>query len=100
MSAKDLVEKAIGGHQIAIFSKSYCPYCKRAKQLLKDNYPDATSVIYELDEMGEGSDIQAYLLQKTGQRTVPNVFIGQEHIGGCDDTVKAHSTKAIAPLLK
>ncbi|KXN84979.1 Glutaredoxin-2 [Leucoagaricus sp. SymC.cos] len=76
MSTKDLVEKAIANNKIAIFSKSWCPFCARAKALLKEKYPEATSVIFELDEREDGADIQNYLHQKTLQRTVPNIFIG------------------------
>ncbi|KAI0081112.1 glutaredoxin-domain-containing protein [Panus rudis PR-1116 ss-1] len=75
MAAKDLVEKTIADNKIAIFSKSYCPYCRRAKALLTSEFPDAQTAILELDEMDEGSEIQNYLHQKTGQRTVPNIFI-------------------------
>ncbi|KAF5352785.1 hypothetical protein D9756_006209 [Leucocoprinus leucothites] len=100
MTPKDLVEKAITDNQIAIFSKSYCPFCKRAKALLKEKFPDAKSVIYELDEMDDGTDIQNYLHTKTGQRTVPNIFVGQEHIGGCDDTFAAEKAGRIATLLQ
>ncbi|KAJ3568552.1 hypothetical protein NP233_g5639 [Leucocoprinus birnbaumii] len=100
MAPKDLVEKAVADNQIAIFSKTWCPFCKRVKALLKEKYPNVQSVTFELDEMDEGEEIQSYLLSKTGQRTVPNVFIAQEHIGGCDDTFAAQQNGRIANLLK
>jgi len=86
-TTKDLVEKTIEENTVAIFSKTYCPYCRKAKNLLT-SYPglDTSEVkIYELDEMEEGPEIQAYLSQKTGQRTVPSIFIKKKHIGGSDD---------------
>lgn len=46
-----------------------------------------------------GSDLQAKLLAKTGQRTVPNVFINGKHIGGCDDTSKLFSSGQIKTML-
>lgn len=50
--------------------------------------------------MGEqGTAIQAYLLQKTGQRTVPNVFIGQKHIGGSDTLNELHEQGELVKLL-
>jgi len=89
MSVKDFVDNAIQDNKVVIFSKTYCPYCQRAKGLFKQKYPSVKPVIYELDEMGDGSEIQRYLLKETGQRTVPNIFIGQEHIGGCDDALSS-----------
>ncbi|KAK0475073.1 glutaredoxin [Armillaria novae-zelandiae] len=96
MSVKNFVEETISSHKIAVFSKSYCPYCRRAKTMFKDNYPDADIDIIELDERDDGSDIQEYLRQKTGQGTVPNVFINQEHIGGCDDTMALQKSGQLA----
>ena len=60
------------------------PGSKKAKQAIAA-VPNKKSEpkIFELDLLGEeGQQMQDYLLQKTGQRTVPNVFIGQKHIGG------------------
>ncbi|KZS93383.1 putative GRX1-glutaredoxin [Sistotremastrum niveocremeum HHB9708] len=84
---KQLVESTIADNKVAIFSKSWCPYCARAKKLLT-TYPglDQSDVkILELDLRDDGSEIQSYLQSSTGQRTVPNIFINQEHIGGSDD---------------
>jgi len=87
VAVKDLVESTINDNKVAIFSKSWCPYCAAAKKLLTE-YPGLEKSeikILELDELTEGGEIQEYLKQKTGQRTVPNVFIKQKHIGGSDD---------------
>ncbi|KAK1231094.1 Glutaredoxin [Marasmius sp. AFHP31] len=84
MSAKEIVESSINENTIAVFSKSWCPYCRSAKATLSKDYPDAEVKIYELDEMDEGDQIQAYLAEKTGQRTVPNIFINKQHVGGND----------------
>lgn len=59
--------------------------CKKAKQALTDEGAKWTAI--ELDQRDDGADIQAALLAMTGQRTVPNIFIKREHIGGCDDTL-------------
>ncbi|KAG9011273.1 glutaredoxin [Tulasnella sp. JGI-2019a] len=99
MTAKDIVESAISDNQIVIFSKSYCPYCKRAKALFSEQYPDKKTQIYELDERDDGSEIQGYLLEKTGQRTVPNIFVNQEHVGGSDDLVAAKQSGKLAKLM-
>jgi len=88
-SPMDQVEQYIKDNKVMVFSKSTCPFCAKIKQLF-----DSLSIKYhaiELDQMGEGAAIQAALADKTGQRTVPNVFINGNHIGGCDDTLKLHS---------
>ncbi|RXW14058.1 hypothetical protein EST38_g11795 [Candolleomyces aberdarensis] len=100
-TVKELVDSTVEKNPIVIFSKSWCPYCKKAKNLLATEFKDVPATIFEygtttmlkdklanpqssyrLDERDDGSDIQNYLQQKTQQRTVPNVFIKQEHIGG------------------
>lgn len=74
------VQKIIDEHAVAVFSKSYCPYCTKSKKSLK-NF-DANAFVLELDKVPDGSKIQSYLHKKTGQKTVPNIFINQKHIGG------------------
>ncbi|KAG8919703.1 glutaredoxin, partial [Tulasnella sp. 417] len=86
MAVKEVVEDAIANHKVAIFSKTYCPYCRRAKELIKSfDLPEGEVEIVEIDIRDDGSAIQEYLKEKTGQRTVPNIFINKEHIGGSDD---------------
>ncbi|KAJ3104327.1 thioredoxin reductase [Phlyctochytrium bullatum] len=97
-AVKDTVESYIKDNNVMVFSKSYCPYCRKAKALL-----DSLKVTYkavELDTVSEGSAMQAYLLEKSGQRTVPNIYIGQQHVGGCDDLHEAHGNGKLNQLLK
>lgn len=85
--ASRLATHADEPHDHPVFVLCSQPYCRRAKSLIS-SIPDKKSEpkIIELDLMDadEGAQVQAYLAQKTGQRTVPNVFIGQKHIGGAD----------------
>ncbi|KAF2637183.1 glutaredoxin [Massarina eburnea CBS 473.64] len=84
MSAtKTKVQSIIDENPVAVFSKSYCPYCRATKQLLSDS--GAKFYAIELDQVDDGSDIQSALKDITGQGTVPNVFIGKKHIGGNSD---------------
>jgi len=100
MPAKDFVEKTISDHKVVVFSKSWCPYCRKAKALLASKQiPSEEYKVLELDEMDDGSVIQAYLQQKTSQRTVPNIFINQKHIGGSDDLTMIESSGDLAKLL-
>jgi glutaredoxin 3 len=68
---------------LAVFSKSYCPYCRATKELLSE--AGASPFIIELDQVTDGADIQNALAELSGQRTVPNVFINKKHIGGNSD---------------
>ncbi|KAH8553074.1 thioredoxin-like protein [Umbelopsis sp. PMI_123] len=90
------VEDIINNNKVAIFSKSYCPYCRRAKEALKGL---AEYFSIELDQVEDGAAIQEYLSQKTGQRTVPNIFINQKHIGGSDDLLSLKASGELQKLL-
>ena len=81
-AVKERVKELILGGPV-IFSKSYCPFCTKTKALFAKLGAQVTAV--ELDQDKEGPAIQAALLQATGQRTVPSVFVGGHHIGGNDD---------------
>lgn len=80
---------------MTIFSKSYCPFSKRLKQLLLDSYnivPPPT--IVELDKAKHGKELQAYLGEITGRKTVPNVLVGASNPqsrGGADDFIDLHN---------
>lgn len=56
--------------------------------------------VVELDELADEAEVQAALQRLTRQSTVPNVFIGGKHIGGCDDTMALHRSGKLLPLLK
>jgi len=80
-----LVDDHIRDNAIMVFSKSYCPFGGRVETLLK-NQRLPYGLLY-LDNMDEGEAIQNILFDKTGQKTVPNVFVSGNHVGGCDDTL-------------
>jgi glutaredoxin 3 len=98
MSVAQFVTSQINSSKVVIFSKSYCPYCVRAKKLFQNLNQEAS--IIELDRVANGNEIQDYLYSITQQRTVPNIFIGQKHIGGCDDVHSLHNSGKLAPLLQ
>ncbi|GAA5950545.1 hypothetical protein JCM3765_000524 [Sporobolomyces pararoseus] len=97
MSYKKTIDETIQNKHVVVFSKSYCPYCRNAKQLLKSL--DVEAEIFELDQMDDGSDWQNYLAEKTGQRTVPNIFIGGKHVGGSSDLEAKHKSGELKQLL-
>lgn len=59
-----------------------------------------TPVVYELDLESDGTQVQEYLYEFTKQKSVPNVFIQQTHVGGCDDTFKLYSDGRLQKLLQ
>ncbi|KAI0413068.1 putative glutaredoxin [Xylaria grammica] len=82
-AARTRAQSIIDENAVAVFSKSYCPYCKQSKNLLNDL--GAKYFLIELDQDEEGAAIQAALAELSGQTTVPNIYIGQKHIGGNSD---------------
>ncbi|KAJ3154299.1 thioredoxin reductase [Geranomyces variabilis] len=97
MAAKSQVEDAIKNNKVVVFSKSYCPYCKKAKALLESL--NAKFVAFELDELDDGPSMQAYLKEKNGQSSVPNIYVNQQHVGGCDDLHAAHRDGKLQKML-
>jgi len=83
---KEWVMKQTQENNVMVFSKTTCPFCTKVKNLFAEQNIEVEVV--ELDQRDDGSAIQSSLAELTGQRTVPNVFIGGKHIGGCDDTLK------------
>nr|NP_001139920.1 Glutaredoxin-C2 [Salmo salar]ACM08688.1 Glutaredoxin-C2 [Salmo salar] len=94
----DAINKVIESNSVVVFSKSYCPFCVKAKNLLNDVYPKY--IAYELNNMENGGKIQDLLMKKTNQKTVPNIFIGNEHIGGCDSLFKLNESGKLENMLK
>lgn len=71
---------------MVIFSKSYCPYSKKAKRVLLQAYTiEPAPYVIELDQHPKGSRLQELLQEKTGRRTVPNILINGKSIGGGDE---------------
>ncbi|SCY82507.1 glutaredoxin 3 [Alkaliphilus peptidifermentans] len=67
---------------VVIYTKEYCPYCKRAIALLEEK-----SVSYKKIDVTDDFDTFREVIQKTGWDTVPQIFIEDKFIGGCDDMV-------------
>jgi len=91
------VKTTIASDKVVVFSKSWCPFCLKTKDLFDGLGTEYTAV--ELDEMDDGADWQDELLAQTGQRTVPNVFINGVHLGGNDDTQKAAASGKLKEML-
>ncbi|TVU29204.1 hypothetical protein EJB05_20762 [Eragrostis curvula] len=95
--ALDKAKEMVASSPVVVFSKTHCPYSARVKQLLAQL--GASYKVVELDVESDGSELQSALLEWTGQRTVPNVFVKGKRIGGCDDTMAVHNAGNLVPLL-
>lgn len=94
---QDFIESQIGGNKVTVFSKTYCPYCSSTKALFDSMNVDYTAI--ELDIRDDGAAIQQALLEKTGQRTVPNTFVGKEWVGGNDKVQAAAKDGKLQKML-
>lgn len=81
---------------VRMYTTAVCPYCQRAKQLLK------ARGVEQIEEIRIDTDPQArdQMMQSTGRRTVPQIFIGDTHVGGCDDLVALDGRGGLVPLLR
>jgi len=79
---------------IEIYTKSYCPFCKRAKALL-----NSKGVTYSEYEVSTDENLQQEMRSRSGRRTVPQVFIDGQHIGGSDDLLVAEQSGLLDKLL-
>ena len=82
-------------NKVKIYTTAVCPYCVQAKQILK-----ARGVV-QLEEIRVDTDPaqRQKMMELTGRRTVPQIFIGQTHVGGCDDLMALDARDGLLPLL-
>jgi glutaredoxin 3 len=82
---------------VKMYSTQVCPYCQRAKALLKQRgVAQIEDIRVDLDPSQREAMVQA----SGGRRTVPQIFIGGQHIGGCDDLVALDQRGGLVPLLQ
>lgn len=81
--------------QIVLYTKEYCPYCVRAKELLHQKKQKFTEFRIDLHP-----ELRDEMMQKSGRTTVPQIFINSQHIGGCDDLYALEAQGSLDALLK
>ncbi|KAK7206844.1 thioredoxin-like protein [Myxozyma melibiosi] len=97
----DEIQELLLNSPVVIFSKSYCPHSRFVKNLLKDTYKmNPPPTVKELDLDPHGSIIQDALLDISGRRTVPNVFVGGKSLGGGDEMRMLHGKGVLATEFK
>lgn len=80
---------------VTIYTTKYCPYCSSAKQLLtKKHVP-----FEEIDVSGDPATRRVMAARSEGRSTVPQIFIGERHVGGCDDLYDLDEAGQLDPLL-
>lgn len=80
---------------VKMYTTAVCPFCVRAKQLLK------SKGVEQIEEIRVDTDpkVREHMMEITGRRTVPQIFIGNAHIGGCDDLMALDAQGGLTPLL-
>ena len=91
------VQDLINNNKVMVFSKSYCPFAAKTKNLL--NQAGVEYKLLELDQDSNGNNLQNALQGISGQRTVPNVYIAKEHIGGNDNMQAAAANGSLESKL-
>lgn len=80
---------------VLMYTTAVCPYCIRAKQLLSARGVERIEEVrVDLDPVRREE-----MMQKTGRRTVPQIYIGDTHVGGCDDLIALDAAGKLRPLL-
>ena len=80
---------------VRMYTTEVCPYCQRAKALLRQRG------VAQIEEIRIDLDAaqRDHMIQLTGRRTVPQIFIGDTHVGGCDDLIALDRAGGLLPML-
>ncbi|MBA1241289.1 glutaredoxin 3 [Pseudomonas japonica] len=81
--------------QIVVYSSDWCPYCSRAKALLAKK-----GVAFEEIRVDGQPQLRAEMTKKAGRTSVPQIWIGDYHVGGCDDLYALERAGKLDPLLR
>lgn len=82
--------------KVKMYTTAVCPYCQRAKQILKAK---GVSEIEEI-RIDTQPEQRQHMMEITGRRTVPQIFIGDTHVGGCDDLIALDQRGGLVPMLQ
>jgi glutaredoxin 3 len=80
---------------VKMYTTAVCPFCIRAKQILKAKGVDSIEEV----RIDMEPDERMKMMEITGRRTVPQIFIGDTHVGGCDDLIALDGRGGLVPLL-
>jgi glutaredoxin 3 len=80
--------------KIQMYTAGWCPYCSRARRLLK-----AKGVPFEEIDVDAHPGARAQMVARSGRHTVPQIFVGDVHIGGCDELLARDAAGSLDPLI-
>jgi glutaredoxin 3 len=80
---------------ITVYASAWCPYCRRAKSLLTQKNLAFTEI-----DVDDEARFREEMIARSGRRTVPQIFIGEKHIGGCDDLFALEESGELERLIK
>ena len=72
--------KSVTGVKVIMYATGWCPYCRRAESLLRDK-----GVVFDWIDVEDHPGRREEMMRLSGRRTVPQIWIGEQHVGGCDD---------------
>ena len=78
-----------------MYATAACPFCQSAERLLRDKGVEFEKIRVDLQP-----ELRAQMQEKSGRRTVPQIWIGERHVGGCDDLYALDRQGKLDPLLK
>lgn len=81
---------------VTMYMRPTCPYCLRAERLLRERgCTDVRRLRVDTEP-----ELRAQMIERTGARTVPQIFIGERYVGGCDELMALDAMQELAPLLR
>jgi len=80
--------------RVLIYTKPFCPYCERALALLQRKGVEVEEVVASMD-----AEKRREMMERSGRMTYPQIFIGEKHVGGCDDLLALDRDGRLDPML-
>ncbi|MGA1384243.1 MAG: glutaredoxin 3 [Steroidobacteraceae bacterium] len=80
--------------KVVMYATAWCPYCARARELLESKKVD-----YEVIDVDRDPALRQEMMARSNRHTVPQIFIGDVHVGGCDDLHALNAKGGLDPLL-
>jgi glutaredoxin 3 len=80
---------------VTVYTSDWCPYCRRAKELLR-----AKNVAFSEINVDDEARFREEMIARSNRRTVPQIFIGDKHVGGCDDLIELDRSGGLDRLIQ
>jgi glutaredoxin 3 len=85
----------MSGPKVLMYATSWCPYCARARQLLQQK-----GIAFQEIDVDEFPEARAEMMARSHRHTVPQIFVGETHVGGCDDLFALDARGGLDKLLQ